>query len=201
MSLLTEFKSVLQATLVGGLLSAVPLLGQALPVIGLSPTSLYFYAVQGGSNPANQTVGISNSGGGTLSWSAAVTSGVAWLSLSGATSGGNSGTVTAVVNLGSLTGGTYNGNIQVTAVGASNTPQNIPVTMTVGAPVPVIGLSPTSLSFTAVQGGFGPASQTVTISNTGGATLGWSAGVTSGAFLMLGGTTGGGIPLAPPAWR
>ena len=36
-----------------------------------------------------------------------------------------------VVSVGSLTVGTYHGNIQVTAAGASNTPQNIPVTLTV----------------------------------------------------------------------
>ena len=159
------------------------------PAIGLSPTSLSFSAVQGSSSPANQTVGVSNTGGGTLNWSASVTSG-AFLSLSGTTSGTNSGTITAVVTLGSLTAGTYNGNIQVTAAGASNTPQNIAVTFTV-APPPAIGLSPSSLSFTAVQGGGSPANQTVGVSNSGGGTLNWSASVTSGTFLSLGGTTSG----------
>src|SRR5262245_10509300 len=40
------------------------------PAIAASPTSLSFTAQQGGSNPAAQTVSISNTGGGTLSWSA-----------------------------------------------------------------------------------------------------------------------------------
>ena len=161
------------------------------PVIGLSPASLSFTAAQGGSNPFNQTVFISNAGGGTLSWSAAVTSGAAFLSLGGTTSGSNSGTITAVVSVGSLTAGTYNGNIQVTAAGAANTPQNIPVTLTVGPAAPVIGVSPASLSFAALQGGSNPANQTVGISITGVGTLNWSAAVTNGAFLSLSGATSG----------
>ena len=114
MSVLTRFKSALQGTLVAGLLSAVPLLGQ--PTIGLSPTSLSFTAVQGGSNPANQAVGISNTGAGTLSWAAAITSGSGLLSLNGTTSGTNSGTITVAVNFSGLPAGEYTGNIQVTAV-------------------------------------------------------------------------------------
>ena len=102
------------------------------------PASLYHFAAQGASYPFSQTVGISNTGGGTPSWLASVTSGAAFLSLSGATSGTNSGTITAVVSVGSLTPGTYNGNIQVTAAGASNTPRNVPVTLTVGGPVPAL---------------------------------------------------------------
>ncbi|MGB7760056.1 MAG: putative Ig domain-containing protein [Bryobacteraceae bacterium] len=162
------------------------------PAIGLSPASLAFTDVQGGSNPATQTVGIGNTGTGTLNWSAAVTSGAAWLSLSGATTGANGGAITAVVSVGGLMAGTYNGNIQVTAAGAANTPQNIPVTLTVGPPAAVIVLSPASLAFTAVQGGSTPANQTVGIANAGVGTLNWSAAVTSGAaWLSLSGTTAG----------
>jgi Viral BACON domain len=39
---------------------------------------------------------------------------------------------------------------------------------------PAIGVSPLSLSFGATQGGANPATQTVSISNTGGSTLSWS---------------------------
>ena len=39
---------------------------------------------------------------------------------------------------------------------------------------PVIGASPTSLSFAATQGGANPATQTLNISNTGGGTLNWT---------------------------
>ena len=43
--------------------------GVTRPVLTLSPSSLSFSAVQGGTNPANQTVAVSNTGVGTLNWS------------------------------------------------------------------------------------------------------------------------------------
>ncbi len=57
------------------------------PEIGTSPTSLSFTAQQGGSNPAAQTLSISNTGGGTLSWSGS--DNAAWLTLSPASGTGN----------------------------------------------------------------------------------------------------------------
>ena len=142
------------------------------PAIGTSPTSLSFSAQQGGSNPFAQTVTISNTGGGTLNWSANAST--TWLSVSPA-SGTSIGAVTVTVGTAALTAGTYNGVITITATGASS--MTVPVTFTVTtAPVPpAIGASPTSLAFTATQGGSNPANQTLSISNTGGGTLNWSA--------------------------
>src|SRR5262249_21541760 len=57
------------------------------PAIGASPTSLSFTAQQGGSNPAAQTLSISNTGGGTLSWSAI--DNAAWLTVSPSAGTGN----------------------------------------------------------------------------------------------------------------
>ena len=76
------------------------------PAIGMSPTSLSFTAQQGGGNPAAQTLNISNTGGGTLSWS--VSNNATWLALSPASGTGN-GAVTVSVTTGTLTAGTYNG--------------------------------------------------------------------------------------------
>ena len=147
------------------------------PAIGTSPASLSFTAQQGGGNPAAQTLTISNTGGGTLSWSASDSAG--WLSLSPA-SGTGTGTVTASVATGTLTTGSYSGAITLSATGATSV--TVPVAFTVtAAPVPpAIGLSPTSLSFTAQQGGSNPAPKTLTISNTGGGTLSWSASDSAG---------------------
>lgn len=143
------------------------------PTIGLSATTLSFSAVQGGSNPANKTITISNSGSGTLSWTATESAG--WLSLSPA-SGTGTGTISVSVNTAGLPVGTVSTPITITASGATNTPQTVTVSATItAAPVPpAIGLSPTSLSFTAQQGGGNPTAQSVTISNTGGGTLSWS---------------------------
>ena len=142
------------------------------PAIGTSPTSLSFTAAQGGANPSAQTVSLSNTGGGTLSWSA--NDSAAWLTLTPASGTGN-GTVTASAATGTLTAGSYSGTVTLSATGATTV--TVPVTFTVAAaPVPpAIGASPTSLSFAATQGGANPATQTVSISNTGGGTLNWSA--------------------------
>src|SRR5437867_3825336 len=67
--------------------------------------------------------------------------------------------VTSSVHTTGLAAGTYNATITVTATGATNTPQSVPVTLTVTALPPTIGLSPTSLSFTGVQGGANPSAQ------------------------------------------
>ena len=101
------------------------------PTIGVSPTSLSFTATAGGSNPANQTVSITNTGGGTLNWTASEAS--TWLTIS-PTSGTAPSTLTASVNISGLTAGTYNGTITVSATGATNTPVSIPVTLTVTNP-------------------------------------------------------------------
>ena len=141
------------------------------PVIGTSPTSLSFAATQGGSSPATQTLTISNTGGGTLTWS--TTENAAWLAVSPSSGTGN-GAVTLTVTSGSLAAGTYNSTVTIQASGASSV--TVAVTLTVAtAPVPpAIGMSPTSLSYTATPGA-SPAPQSLNISNTGGGTLTWSA--------------------------
>ena len=138
------------------------------PVIGASPTSLSFTATQGGANPAAQAVSISNTGGGTLTWSASDS--VPWLTLSPASGTGN-GAMTLTVTTGTLATGSYSGTITLAATGAPSV--TIPVTFTVAA-ASTISASPTSLSYAATQGGANPSSQTVTVTNTGG-TLTWTA--------------------------
>ena len=157
------------------------------PAIGVSPTSLSFTAQQGGGNPAAQTLTISNTGGGTLTWTAS--EGLSWLSVSPASGTGN-GTITVSATTGSMAAGNYTGSISLTAPGATTV--MIPVSFAVtAAPVPpAIGVSPTSLSFTAQQGGSNPAARTVNVSNTGGGTLNWSV---SGGATWLSFTPSNGI--------
>ena len=158
------------------------------PTLGASPAALSFTATQGATNPAPQTVTISNSGS-TLNWSASETA--AWLSLSPAT-GAGAGPLAASVNTAGLATGTYTSTITVAASGATS--QAVGVTLTVVA-APTLGASPAALSFTATQGATNPAPQTVTISNSGG-TLNWSASETA-AWLSLSPATGAGAgPLA-----
>jgi hypothetical protein len=144
----------------------------APPAIGTSPTSLSFTATQNSGNPATQTLSISNTGDGTLSWTAS--DNAPWLTLSPA-SGTGDGAVTLTVTTGTLTAGGHNATVTLNATGATSV--TVPVTFTIATvPVPpAIGVSPTSLSFTATKGGADPETQTLSISNTGGGTLNWTA--------------------------
>jgi len=101
------------------------------PTILRNPASMSFFAPVGGANPATQTLGISNSGSGTLNWS--VSDDQPWLSLS-PTSGSSTGetdNVTVSVNIAGLAIGNYTGTITISAPGATNTPQTTAVTLNV----------------------------------------------------------------------
>jgi len=130
------------------------------PAIGASPTSFSFTATQGGSNPAAQTLNISNTGGGTLSWTAS--DNATWLTLSPGTGTGN-GTVTLSAVTGTLTPATYTGTVTLSG-GTGVTSVTIPVSFTVAA-APAISISPSSLSYTATQGAANPASQSLAVSS------------------------------------
>ncbi len=121
--------------------------------IGYNPTSFSFNATYGGSNPPNQSLIISNAGGGTLSWS--VSDNATWLNLS-PTNGTNSGTVTVSVNIAGLIAGTYNATITITALGATNSPVEIPVTLIVEA----ADTTPPTSTITAPAGMLRPLIQT-----------------------------------------
>jgi hypothetical protein len=103
------------------------------PVIGLSATSLSFAGEQDGPDPADQTLDISNVGGGTLAWN--ITDDADWLSVSPA-SGTDASTVTVSVDISGLTAGSYSGTISVAATGASNTPQAVSVDLSLTEPPP-----------------------------------------------------------------
>lgn len=158
----------------------------AQPEIGLSVTTLSFSAQQG-SNPASQTVSITNSGGSTLNWT--VTSDAAWLTATPG-SGSAPATLTVAASGTSLTAGTHQGTITIAAAGASNTPRTIAVTFTV-TPPPAIGLAPATLAFAGIKGGASPASQPVSITNAGGGTLSWTA-TADAAWLFLSSSSGTG---------
>ncbi len=163
---------------------------QPQPQIGVSPSSFTFSAQEGGSNPASQSIVISNSGAGTLNYS--ITDDAGWLSIN-PTSGSSTGpgnTHTLSVNISGLANGTYTGQVTITDASASNNPQTVSVALAIGKkPPPQIGVSPTSLTFNAVEAGANPASQNIQISNSGDGTLNYSLTVDAG-WLSVNPTTG-----------
>jgi mannan endo-1,4-beta-mannosidase len=102
--------------------------------ITASPTSLSFSAPLGGSNPAGQSVTLTNTTGSSASWSASIayTSGSGWLSLSSssgtlASSANTSVTVTASIS--SLAAGTYSASINfVMGSNSVSVPVNVTIT-------------------------------------------------------------------------
>ena len=98
------------------------------PTLSVSPTSLAFSATVGQGNPASKTVTVSNTGGGSLSFTAS--DDASWLSVN-PTSGTQGQDVTAAVNIAGLTAGTYSANVTINAGSASGSPKVVPVTLTV----------------------------------------------------------------------
>jgi hypothetical protein len=159
----------------------------AAPVLTLSPTSVSVSATQGGSNPASSPVSLTNTGGGTLSYTTSSDS--AWLSVTPA-SGSAPQTLTVAANIAGLAANTYTGHITVTAAGATGSPGTITVTLTVTAATPKLTLSTTTATFAATQGGSNPAAVPVNLTNTGGGTLSYTTSSDS-AWLSVSPTSGG----------
>jgi hypothetical protein len=157
------------------------------PTIELDASTVQFIGAQGAANPANQTVGIDNSGGGTLGGLAlgTVTYGAGqptgWLTptLSGATA---PATITLAANISGLALGSYTASIPVQSTQPNVAPVTLNVTLDVGSGA-LISLSPSSVTFTGTVGGANPVGRNVAVTNGGpGALTGLSIGtITYGA--------------------
>ena len=139
--------------------------------LAVTPAAMQF-ASTGGAAPAAQSIQITNSGTGTLAWTA--TGSASWISVSPA-SGTAPSTLSVTVSPAGLSAGTYTGSVQIAAAGASNTPASIGVTFTVAASPPVLAVTPQALSFAYTNGGSAPAVQNIAIANSGGGSLAWTA--------------------------
>lgn len=93
----------------------------AAPVLLVTPTNAPVSAAAGSTN-----FSVSNTGTGTLSYSATVMSGSSWLSIASGAAGGNSGTIS--VSYFANTGTQRSGAIQITASGAADSPMTVTVT-------------------------------------------------------------------------
>lgn len=104
------------------------------PTIAFRPLSLSFSATEGGSNPGSQILGIWDSGGGTLNWS--VSDDTPWLTLS-PTSGSSTGEtddVSVSVDISGMNAKSYSATITISDPEASNSPQMVPVSLTISPP-------------------------------------------------------------------
>jgi trimeric autotransporter adhesin len=110
------------------------------PSITVAPISLTFMAANASATPNSQNLSVTNTGAGTLTWSAAAitASGGAWLTATPATGSSAAGqpgaTVTVSVSPAGLAPGDYYGTVEVSSPSSPNTPQVATVRLTVTSP-------------------------------------------------------------------
>jgi sugar lactone lactonase YvrE len=97
------------------------------PELSVAPLSLTFTSTNG-SNPSSEGLAITNTGGGTLNWSAAKDSD--WILMDKETGTGPD-SISVTVDIASMSTGTYTGSITVTGEGALSSPVVIPVTLNI----------------------------------------------------------------------
>jgi uncharacterized protein (TIGR03437 family) len=168
-----------------GLTIDVSLLVSDSPLISFSTGAVDFTYQVGTPSPASQLITTASTGA-AISYTVAgsTASGGNWLAVSG--SGTTPTPITVAVNPAGLNAGTYSGTITVTAAGAGNSPQQIPVTLTVTNNA-LVAVAPTALNFTYEVSKALPISQALAVSSTGGA-LNYTATATTtsgGAWLWV----------------
>jgi fibronectin type 3 domain-containing protein/azurin len=131
-----------------------------IPILTVSPPSIFASGPQNGANPASQQLSITNPSVGTLNWTASANQ--PWLGVS-PISGTAPSTLTVSFSTAGLGQGTYNGTITVTAPGASGTPKSIPVSLTV---------TPAGTNGTAASYGFEQGSGNLAVDSSGNANNG-----------------------------
>ncbi|HEY66233.1 MAG TPA: hypothetical protein G4O02_16905 [Caldilineae bacterium] len=120
----------------------------AEPRLGVSPTSFTVQLV--GGEKTNRYVNITNTGaGGPFAWTATVTAGASWLSVS-PTLGSTPAQIVLQIDTAGLAPGTYVGRVRVTASGIPGSPQDVVVTLKVEPPP--FGVQPDEILFTVLQG-------------------------------------------------
>jgi uncharacterized protein (TIGR03437 family) len=173
--------------------------------IVLSQSGLTFIAVAGSGTPAAQSLGVLNTGVGTMNWTVAAdtTSGGNWLSVSPASgasgpASSNVGIVQVSVNPSGLTAGEYYGRVRVTAPDAANSPQTAEVVLRILAQgtQPPPDVRPTGFIFVAPADGTAPPAQTAQITNLGAATVTFVSS-SSGGFFQYQPSTGSVAPGQP----
>ena len=145
----------------------------AAPAVTLTPTSLAFASTLVGSTTAAQTVTIKNSGAATLNLTSETITGTNATSFikSATTCGATlaaAATCTVSVEFKPAAAGALSALLSI-ADNASGSPQS--VTLTGTGTAPAVTLTPSSLAFAATTVGSTTAAQTVTIKNSGTATL------------------------------
>jgi adhesin/invasin len=121
------------------------------PLLSVVPNSLSFSFQQGGNAPSPQLISVSSMNIDTLQFT--VASDQSWLTVS-PTNGGTTANVSVAVAAGALDPGQHKGTLTFTASGASNSPQIVPVELSIIGPSATITSLVNAASYsTAAPGG------------------------------------------------
>ena len=134
------------------------------PTIGLSATELNFRAIRGTTADSVKKVKVTNTGAGTLGAISCPAAPATWLRCAL----GTADTLVFTANPTGLTASPADVPVDVTVVGAANTPQTITASLTLLQPI--LALSAPSDNFTVTAGG-APVSRIIVASNSGAGTL------------------------------
>ena len=161
-------------------LGAALLPAQTPPRIVVDSTSLIFKTGLG-QNPDVQTVFVGSSGTAlTLQVATTVATGGSWLQYS-VDSGTTPANLKVMPQTASLQAGTYQGQIQISAVNAANSPLVIQVTVTVGGgTASTLSAAPAVLNFAAQLNGNPPPAQAITV-GPGNSSVGFTVNVSTGS--------------------
>ena len=144
--------------------------------LNVETKSITFSYIVGGSPTANALT-VSNAGGGTLNYTARVTSQTPWLTLADNTGGATPsqpGNIQVTGSPAGLGAGTYTGSVEVESAG-TNERVTVPVIMTVAVLQTKLSVSEVGLTFRAVSGGGTPLPQEFAVLNLGQGSMGWTA--------------------------
>lgn len=157
------------------------------------------FTTQKGSDPAPKTftIGVTENckGSITITPTVRMTSGTGWLTVTPASAtitSSETSTFTVTVTSASLAAGSYTGSISLATGPPAGSSQTVAVTVSVIA-APTLTVSPTSLKFNSTTG---TTSQPITIGNSGGEPLNWTAALASDAPDFVSLSSGSGTNLA-----
>jgi len=156
--------------------------------LDVNPDTLKFTAQEGGSNPAAKKFAVTETGGFVIAYTLLESS--SWLSLNKA--GGNTpDSVTASINIASLTPATYFDSVRVSSGSANNTPIYEYIQLQITAAPKFLDVTPDTLSFTAQEGGSDPAPKNFGVTETGAGAISYTLSESTPWFDLnkSGGTT------------
>ncbi len=163
----------------------------------VAPAAINFPAAVSGGVPVSQSLSLTPSVPG-ISFSTSVS--VPWLSVNPA-SGAMPASLQVTADPTSLTPGTYQGTVTITAPNGNPSSQTVMVSFTVSAGIPSqLAVSTPSIPFSLTQGGSAQNAQ-LTISNTGSGSTRYAAVATTisgGNWLQLSGSTSGSVTVGAP---